>query len=228
MKQLASLLSLLFALTLLSATRVDGSPGATLYIQHDGVSVHQAPNADAPVVLHLDRGRKLKELRRQGSWVKGIIYGEIGKEGWVKQSQVGSKPLADATAESQEPEEDTIIGAIATPKPKTPPPLHTFRLRFKGTVGTIVKRGGSCRYITASGATKRLKLGPTKRLKLGQIINVWKKAYQVKAKAIRCSVTNFHGSGRLTVELWADGKILDSKTLRPMGTLKISTPWDWN
>ena len=72
MKQLASLLSLLFALTLLSATRVDGSPGATLYIQHDGVSVHQAPNADAPVVLHLDRGRKLKELRRQGSWVKGI------------------------------------------------------------------------------------------------------------------------------------------------------------
>ena len=154
MKQLASLLSLLFALTLLSATRVDGSPGATLYIQHDGVSVHQAPNADAPVVLHLDRGRKLKELRRQGSWVKGIIYGEIGKEGWVKQSQVGSKPLADATAESQEPEEDTIVGTIATPKPKTTPLLQTFRLRFTGKVGSL---RGSCRYITASGATKRFK-----------------------------------------------------------------------
>ena len=225
MKQLASLLSLLFALTLLSATRVDGSPGATLYIQHDGVSVHQAPNADAPVVLHLDRGRKLKELRRQGSWVKGIIYGEIGKEGWVKQSQVGSKPLADATAESQEPEEDTIVGPIATPKPKTPPPLHTFRLRFTGTVG---KLKGRCRYITASGATKRFKLGP--------FVN---KAYQVKAKAIRCFVKALGFGGRLTVKLWTDGKISVSRTLRPTlrsigalristSTLRISTPWDWN
>ena len=214
MKQLASLLSLLFALTLLSATRVDASPGATLYIQHDGVSVHQAPNADAPVVLHLDRGRKLKELRRQGSWVKGIIYGEIGKEGWVKQSQVGSKPLADATAESQEPEEDTIVGAIATPKPKTTPLLHTFRLRFTGTVGSL---RGRCRYITASGATKRFKLGP--------FVN---KAYQVKAKAIRCFVINVDNIGRLTVKLWTDGKYSGSRTLRTIGTLRISTPWDWN
>ncbi len=161
MKQLASLLSLLFALTLLSATRVDASTGATLYIQHDSVSVHQAPNADAPVVLHLDRGRKLKELRRQGSWVKCIIYGEIGKEGWVKQSQVGTKPLVDATAESQESEEDTIVGTIATPKPKTTPLLQTFRLRFTGKVGSL---RGSCRYITASGATKRFKIRPTKKL----------------------------------------------------------------
>lgn len=225
MKQLASLLSLLFALTLLSATRVDGSPGATLYIQHDGVIVYQAPNADAPVVLHLDRGRKLKELRRQGSWVKGIIYGEIGKEGWVKQSQVGSKPLADATAESQEPEEDTIVGTIATPKPKTTPLLHTFRLRFTGTVRRLK---GRCRYITASGATKRFKLGP--------FVN---KAYQVKAKAIRCFVKALGFGGRLTVKLWTDGKISVSRTLRPTlvsigalristSTLRISTPWDWN
>ncbi len=221
MKQLASILSLLFALTLLSATRVDASPGATLYIQHDGVSVHQAPNADAPVVLHLDRGRKLKELRRQGSWVKGIIYGEIGKEGWVKQSQVGSKPLADATAESQEPEEDTIVGPIATPKPKTTPLLHTFRLRFTGK-----RFRGLCRYITASGATKRLKLGPTavRIERFGQLVISNQRAYQVKGKAIRCFVRNLDRFGRLTVKVWADGKIFGSSTLRPLGTLRIAYP----
>ncbi len=204
MKQLASLLSLLFALTLLSATRVDGSTGATLYIQHDGVSVYQAPNADAPVVLHLDRGRKLKELRRQGSWVKGIIYGEIGKEGWVKQSQVGSKPLADATAD---------VGAIATPKPKTTPLLHTFRLGFTGTAGSL---RGRCRYINASGATKRFKLAP-----------FVPKAYIVKAKAIRCFVRSLEGGG-LTVKLWTDGKVSFSRTLRTIGTVRISAPRVWN
>lgn len=213
MKQLASLLSLLFALTLLSATRVDGSTGATLYIQHDGVSVYQAPNADAPVVLHLDRGRKLKELRRQGSWVKGIIYGEIGKEGWIKQSQVGSKPPADATAESQEPEEDTTVGAIATPKPKTTPLLHTFRLGFTGVAGRL---RGHCRYITASGATKRFKLGP-----------FVPKAYQVKAKEIRCFVKNFD-SVPLMVKLWTDGKVSFSRTHRTLRRFRISAPWHWN
>ncbi len=213
MKQLASLLSLLFALTIFSATRVDGSTGATLYIQHDGVSVHQAPNADAPVVLHLDRGRKLKELRRQGSWVKGIIYGEIGKEGWVKQSHVGSKPLADATAESQEPEKDTIVGTIATPKPKTTPLLHTYRLGFTGTTGSL---RGRCRYINASGATKRFKLAPFVT-----------KTYQVKAKAIRCFVRSVDGGG-LTVKLWTDGKVSFSRTLRSIGTVRISAPRDWN
>ena len=96
MGRLSLLLTLGFALTLTATAAANAAPGDTLYIQSDNVNVYEAPSVDAPVLMQLDQGQKLKEFRRQGGWVKVIIYGEIGKDGWVEQSHLGSKPRADA------------------------------------------------------------------------------------------------------------------------------------
>ncbi len=89
--------------------------------------------------------------------MKVIIYGEIGKDGWVEQSHLGSKPRADVTAETQEPEEDAIVGVIETPKPKLKSLLYNYVLRL---TDRKAKSRALCRYITKSGATKRFKIGP--------------------------------------------------------------------
>jgi hypothetical protein len=38
--------------------------------------------------MRLEQGRQIKELRRSGGWVKAIIYGTIGQDGWVREMQV--------------------------------------------------------------------------------------------------------------------------------------------
>ncbi len=216
MGRLSLLLTLGFALTLTATAAANAASGDTLYIQSDNVNVYEAPSVDAPMLMQLDQGQKLKEFRRQGGWVKVIIYGEIGKDGWVEQSHLGSKPRADVTAESQEPEEDTIVGAIETPKPKAKSLLHDYLLKITGSVGMIK---GQCRYITGSGATKRFKIGPHPH-----------RSYKIRAKAIKCIVKPTSGGGWMTVKLWGDGELLVSERirLRNFAGVIVYTPWDWN
>jgi len=187
----------LFGSAFFLALAARASPGDTLYVQSQSVNIYEAPNANAPVVMQINQGQKLKEFRRQGGWVKVIIYGQLGKEGWIEDSRIGVKPLADTITESQEPEEDTIVGAIEAPKPESL--LHKFVLRVIGS-GKIK---GHCRYKTANGAVKRFK-----------VFIVLNKSYQIEAKAIRCDVSSPSLRARLTIELWGDGNLLDSKTIR--------------
>lgn len=196
----------LFGSAFFLALAARASPGDTLYVQSQSVNIYEAPSANAPVVMQINQGQKLKEFRRHGGWVKVIIYGQLGKEGWIEDSLIGVKPLADTITESQEPEEDTFVGAIEATKPKSL--LHKFVLRIIGS-GKIK---GHCRYKTANGAVKRFK-----------VFIVLNKSYQIEAKAIRCDVSSPSLRARLTVELWGDGYLLDSKTIR---TRAIIIPCD--
>ena len=190
---------LLFGLMFFPTLAARASPGDTLSVQAKSMTVYEAPGANAPVVMQVNQGQKLKELRRQGGWVKVIIYGTLGKEGWVEESLIGHKPLAGTTAERQGPEEDTIIGARELrPKPKAKSLLHNFTLRVSGS-GRIK---GHCRYKTANGAISRFKIDFVNR------------SYQIKAKAIRCNVSSPSIQARLTVQLWEDGYLLGSETIR--------------
>jgi hypothetical protein len=186
---------LLFGLTFFLALAARASPGDTLYVQSKSVNVYDAPSANAPVVMQLNQGQKLKEFRRQGEWVKVIIYGEVGKEGWVEESLIGPKPLADTTTENQIPEEPISRGAIETPKPKAKSLLHMFALRVIGS-GRIK---GICRYKTENGAVRRFKV----------VLS-----HQIKAKAIKCDVSSDSIQARLRVELWGDGKLLSLARIR--------------
>lgn len=192
---------LLFGLTFFLALAARASPGDTLYVQSKSVNVYEVPSANAPVVMQVVQGQKLKEFRRQGEWVKVIIYGEVGKEGWIEGSFVGLKSLADTTAESQEPAEILGRGNAAT-RTFTPGGtsaesrslLHKFVVRVRGS-GRIK---GHCRYKTANGAVRRFR---------------FLRSRQITAKAIKCDVSSPSVQARLRVELWGDGKLLRTATI---------------
>ena len=87
----ASLLGLLMGLMPIVITAAEASSGSTHYVQSKTANVYEARRAGGPVVMRLKRGHKLIESYRQGSWIRVYIYGEIGKIGWVRSSDVGIK-----------------------------------------------------------------------------------------------------------------------------------------
>jgi hypothetical protein len=116
-----------FVMSISSAA--NGTPGDILVTREDRVEVYDAPSSAAQVLITVDEGRKLKELKREGVWVKVIIYGEIGMDGWVHSSSVApesagtekvAKPdfSADESKEQAEisPAPDFILAITGTPQ----------------------------------------------------------------------------------------------------------------
>ncbi len=80
-----------------------------LYVRVDATTLHYLPAADEPVVVHLERGRKLLELERlgpgthkilrddfeyetftiaEGEWVYVGVFKSDAKSGWVRSDDV--------------------------------------------------------------------------------------------------------------------------------------------
>ena len=115
MKQPLWILLAAFVMSISSAA--NATPGDVLVTREDRVEVYDAPSAAAQVLITIDEGRKLKELRREGVWVKVIIYGEIGKDGWVHGSsvaperagaEIAAKP--DVSADESKEQAETSLG----------------------------------------------------------------------------------------------------------------------
>ena len=211
MGRLSPLLTLGFALTLTATAAANAAPGDTLSIQSDNVNVYEAPSVDAPVVMRLDRGRKLKELRRQGAWVKVIIYGELGRDGWVKSSDAGRNHIAER--QKIETEETRVPAQPAKPKTKRTTDAQ-FLLVVKGFRETF---RATCRIIRKSGDKDRLKFA-----------GLIPKAYLLNAKAVSCEVRKSSKVGRVRVELRHRGRIVAShSTATPFGSIKVRSPGPW-
>ncbi len=211
MKQLARYSIVAIGLALAGATGVDGAPGDTLYVRDDAVSVHEAPSVDAPVVMRLDRGRKLKELRRQGAWVKVIIYGELGRDGWVKSSEVGRSPFA----EEQKTETEEIGVPDQPDKPKTEGAADAqFLLVVDG--GHQAFRA-TCRAIRKSGAEDRLRFA-------GSV----PEAYLLDAEAVSCEVRKRGNIERLKIRLEHHGRIVASDSIAiSFGSVEVRSSGPW-
>ncbi len=211
----ASSLLLSLGLTLLLATDIQASPGDTLYTQGGSVKVYQAPNTDAPIVAQLDRGQKLKEFRRQGYWVKVIIYGEVGKEGWVRISDVSLEdPRAGSikTTETKVKPSEVSPGPVETElQPVTGPP---FILVMKGVA---VSFRATCEIIDHSGSETRRKLFASVP-----------KAYSFDAAAVSCWVRNSVKGGRLMVRLRRGARLIASySTPNFLGLVLVRSEGPW-
>ncbi len=124
-----------FVMSISSAA--NATPGDILTTREDGVEVYDAPSAAAQILITLDEGRKLKELKREGVWVKVIIYGEIGKDGWVHSSSVAPESAEteivaepDVSADQSKEQTATSLGPqfiLAI----TGTPQQRFRARCK-------------------------------------------------------------------------------------------------
>jgi uncharacterized protein YgiM (DUF1202 family) len=87
-------LALAFSLlvSLAWATSAYATPGERFYIDMDNISVRERPAAAAPVVRHLNKGDRVIEFRRQGSWIRVSQLGAVGEDGWVEISYLVPEP----------------------------------------------------------------------------------------------------------------------------------------
>jgi hypothetical protein len=69
-------------------TSAYGTPGERFHIKEDNTGIHVDPSATASVVRRLNKGDRVIEFRRQGSWVKVSQLGAVGEGGWVEISRL--------------------------------------------------------------------------------------------------------------------------------------------
>jgi hypothetical protein len=116
-RQAMRLIALVPLFSLAFATAANATPGERFYIQEEGASVHEAPNAAAPVVRLLERGDRVIEFRREGSWVKVGIFGTVGKDGWVQSAHLGPEPPEEPTAAVETPHEYRLEAVLLADAP---------------------------------------------------------------------------------------------------------------
>jgi hypothetical protein len=184
----AGLVLLIIGLTLVLAAAAAASPGDTLFTRSGDVTVHEAPADEAPVVARLARGEKLKEFRRQGAWVKVLLYSRIGLDGWVRSSDVGPP----------DPEASEVEAPVSAVEPE-PLDAPADGDRFIIRVGGLPFLGfrADCEIVTGSGERVRRKLSGASP-----------KAYAVAAEAVSCKVEKDGKPGRLFVTLEKDERVV--------------------
>lgn len=218
MGRLSLLLTLVFALTLTATAAANAAPGDTLYIQSDNVNVYEAPSVDAPVLMQLHQGQKLKEFRREGSWVKVIIYGEVGKDGWIQISNARPEvPNGNSTAPAVSEVEE-----IPTPSP-TPDRRsdsdtglpYVLIIKFTKFFGKPVK--ADCVITRKKGDKDHW----TRSIFVP-------KAYSFYAKAISCWIRNGDKQNRLLVQIRQRGKVISSRSTRQFfGHIQVRSKGPW-
>ena len=86
MKSFFGLWAVVLSLLLCGASAAVASPGDTHVVTAQSAELRVEPAGEATLAMTLEPGRRLKELRRQGAWIKVLVYGEIGLDGWIHQS----------------------------------------------------------------------------------------------------------------------------------------------
>ncbi len=176
------------------ATAAHAMPGDTLFTQDGAVNVYSDPSPNAPLVMQLDRGRKLVEIKREGSWVKvgvfrlgasGLPTGFIGDTGWVRRTLVWQiSPGGDEGTGPPKPSQEPVDRSIE----KTLPIVGTeFELYFSGDYAREFR--ASCQFITGTGRLTRRRFG-----------GVTPKGYRFVARAVSCTAPAYN---RLAVTLQA-------------------------
>lgn len=87
----ASIKSILIFFIAFVVTEGSADPGDTLFVQGTTVNVRTKPDANASIVMRLNRGHKLIEFGRKGEWINVGIERTGGKDGWILSSLVTSK-----------------------------------------------------------------------------------------------------------------------------------------
>lgn len=196
MKQLMWIFLAVFALSFSSAA--NATPGDILIARENGVEVYDAPSSAAQVVITLDEGRRLKELAREGPWIKVIIYGELGKDGWVHGSRVapesaGTELAARADVLADESEEKAAIS-----------PVPDFTLVITGTPQQPFR--ARCQTVGREGARRTIRFE-------GRLPNT----YELEGNAVRCRVHRLaRYAGTLGVTLYRQGRS------KPLGAAQTS------
>lgn len=209
---------LAFGLAALAVHGAAATPGDTLYVQSETARVRQAPRADAPLVSVLEQGRQLKEFRRTEAWVKVLIYGTLGQDGWLPAVDVGpvspfAVPDEPPAAERQDTEPETSpdeknVGTDTEPR---------FILRIGGPTSFPDRFNATCRIVNPAG-----------QLVHRRMEGVAPAAYRFAGEAASCNVRKGSKPGRLKVALeWAGRVVAADSTRQAFGHVQVRSRGPW-
>ncbi len=180
----------LAAFLISTSVAANATPGDILVTREDEVDVYDAPSSAAQVLITIDEGRKLKELRREGVWVKVIIYGEIGKDGWVHSSSVA--PESARTEKVPKPD----VSADKSTEQAEILPGPQFTLVITGTRQQQFQ-------VKCKSAERYRGLGSEQKTIVEQV----PKTYVIPGISVSCRVRRIHRyPGALRVELYEQGR----------------------
>ena len=215
---LVGVLALLWSLGI--ATAAGATSGDILYIQGETASVHQDPSKSAPVLMQLNRGHKVMEMERQGSWVKIRMFHTI-RNGWVQSSLVAPHFPGESAVAPAEPKIEK--SPTAPPQPKTEearvvvfsvkrkaPPVTDVEVLIEATGRPSLGFKLYCRLENGDGEIRLAKMGG--RVPKSFLINV-PKDFAAKDFKISCNVRRATRN-RLRLKLIMDDQVLVDKTFR--------------
>jgi hypothetical protein len=179
----------------LAASGARATPGDTLVTLERMVDLYDAPEAVRAPIAVLEQGQKLMEFERRGGWVRVVVYGTIGQEGWLRADLVGpasadeteSPQIGDMSEEGMELEYDAGN--------------TDFLIDISGSPALSFR--GDCRIITLAGETVRRELR-----------NWVPKQYRIAAEAVSCLFQKRDLRGRLRVRLLFDRETLAAAETR--------------
>jgi hypothetical protein len=159
MRAFLGLWALALALSLCGLPNAHASPGETHVVSADSTELRATPDFDAEIVRTLDAARRVKELRRRGAWIKVLVFGEIGLEGWILEAalepETAPEDGGDLVPEQQTPARDD--GRKALPA-RFILEISGRQQRFRAGC-TIIGAGGDSRTWRYEGrAPSRLRL----------------------------------------------------------------------
>ena len=210
----AQLASLLVGLWLGFSPGAGAGTGDDLYVMGEGITVHREPDSNAEVVVVLEAGRKLKELRREGDWIKGLVYGEIGLDGWVRAGNLGAEPPG---AEQADAEEETAAVEEVPDDAEPPEPRQAqFLLQISGVPQPF---DGNCRIIRRDGSYD-----------IVDFFGYVPKSYAIDAAAVRCRIDNGSNqpAGLLLVRLRKRGHVIAiNQSTSFLGCVRVQSRGPW-
>ncbi len=204
---LVAVLALLWSLGI--ATAAGATSGDILYIQGETASVHQDPSKSAPVLMQLNRGHKVMEMERQGSWVRIRMFHTI-RNGWVQSFLVAPHFPGESAVAPAEPKIEK--SPTAPPQPKTEearvavfsvelkaPPVTDYEVLIEVTGSTTLGFKIYCRLENGDGEIRLAKFGG--RVPKAFLINVPKdfaaKGFEVSCKARRATLGRLRLKGKI-------------------------------
>lgn len=205
-------MSVALALWVGDLSDVGASPGDTHTVTTDATALRAAPQSDAELVWTLDRASRVKELRRQGPWIKVLVFGEIGLEGWIHQASL--EPEAGrATGDASDGQEDT--SEAQEQKLQTRPPRFTLEVE-----GRRQSFRADCTIFDARGKSKRWRYEGRSPARL-----------RLDGAALRCRVDRLDQSaGLLTAALYERGTTLPlakNRTQSAFGCVRLRSNGPW-
>ena len=169
--------------------------------------------------MRLNRGDRVIEFRRQGSWVKVSLLGAVGKDGWIEVSRLGPEPPNGGGTVEEAPEGGRVVGAIETPPKPTPEDIRTVKFLLQIKNPPARKFAVTCRIITATGKEIRRKYTGTTP-----------ETIKMNGQAVRCTVRQdkVGRRGRLRGKLIGGGASTSFDMAGKYSSYTIYTPWDWD